>query len=651
MSELKTEFETALTNKLCLKSTDSNPEEEILLNSFKLFDINNKNTCNQDEFIQTMKYLGISGFKESDLINIFKIYNTENNGELNYIELINDLYGPFEPEQTFNPKKNNNNNNINNNIINMNNNDNSIKESLIKKKSQQEIQGNLTKKEYLSENSIKEIIEKIRNKLLPNGIKGISQIIENFRKIDTDNSQGIDYEEFKKASNIFQFNLNENELEKAFIAFDRNNNGIIEYDEFLRTIRGEMNDYRKKIVFNAFRSIDINKNGAVNINYIKNKYNAKNHPDVKSGKKNENEVYNDFIYYFDIAYNYLNGSQGDGYVIFDDFLEYYQNISMFIENDDYFELLVNSEWNINNNKSNYYSYNNNNNYYINKENLLENKYYQNSNLNSIEQTPLKNRIINNNNYNNIYNTYSNNNQNKTNYQYNIKPQNQNFNQNINFHLNNQKKISNNPFKKFRDIIASRGPRGIMSLRRSFMLSDEDNSKLIDFDDFIKYCFEYKIPLTVEEQISIFSQFDNNNEGQINYIEFLNTLIGKMNAFRFQITNQVFNYLDVNNNGYIYLNDMRNLYNVKNHPDVVNGRRSAPEVEAEFLDNIDYHFQLLRTDKLRNGKINFQEFNEYYDIISMSIHSDFLFQNILFGVWGLNGDFFENGNQNNYEDNY
>ena len=651
MSELKTEFETALTNKLCLKSTDSNPEEEILLNSFKLFDINNKNTCNQDEFIQTMKYLGISGFKESDLINIFKIYNTENNGELNYIELINDLYGPFEPEQTFNPKKNNNNTNINNNIINMNNNDNSIKESLIKKKSQQEIQGNLTKKEYLSENSIKEIIEKIRNKLLPNGIKGISQIIENFRKIDTDNSQGIDYEEFKKASNIFQFNLNENELEKAFIAFDRNNNGIIEYDEFLRTIRGEMNDYRKKIVFNAFRSIDINKNGAVNINYIKNQYNAKNHPDVKSGKKNENEVYNDFIYYFDIAYNYLNGSQGDGYVIFDDFLEYYQNISMFIENDDYFELLVNSEWNINNNKSNYYSYNNNNNYYINKENLLENKYYQNSNLNSIEQTPLKNRIINNNNYNNIYNTYSNNNQNKTNYQYNIKPQNQNFNQNINYRLNNQKKISNNPFKKFRDIIASRGPRGIMSLRRSFMLSDEDNSKLIDFDDFIKYCFEYKIPLTVEEQISIFSQFDNNNEGQINYIEFLNTLIGKMNAFRFQIINQVFNYLDVNNNGYIYLNDMRNLYNVKNHPDVINGRRSAPEVEAEFLDNIDYHFQLLRTDKLRNGKISFQEFNEYYDIISMSIHSDFLFQNILFSVWGLNGDFFENGNQNNYEDNY
>ena len=30
MSDLKIEFETALTNKLCLKSTDSISEEEIL---------------------------------------------------------------------------------------------------------------------------------------------------------------------------------------------------------------------------------------------------------------------------------------------------------------------------------------------------------------------------------------------------------------------------------------------------------------------------------------------------------------------------------------------------------------------------------------------------------------------------------------------
>ena len=133
---------------------------------------------------------------------------------------------------------------------------------------------------------------------------------------------------------------------------------------------------------------------------------------------------------------------------------------------------------------------------------------------------------------------------------------------------------------------------------------------------------------------------------INYREFLNVLIGKMNIFRFQIVTQVFNYLDYNNNGFITIDDMRNYYNVNNHPDVINGRRSASEVEAEFLDNINYHFILLRTNKLKNGHITLQDFTEYYDIISMSIHSDILFQNILLGVWNIKFN-----NISNFERNY
>ncbi len=630
MSDLKIEFETALTNKLCLKSTDSISEEEILFKLFKQFDINNKETCNENEFIQTMKQIGISGFKENDLKNLFKLYKKEEDNELNYIEFINTLYGQFNLEQTFNTK---NNNNINKNEImnNIEKNNLEINEMTIQK--EKLIQNNLSKKEYLEDSSIKEIINKIRKKILKRGIRGISSIIENFREIDINNSQSIDFEEFKKASNEFKFDLNENELEKAFFAFDLNNNGIIEYDEFIRVIRGEMNNFRKKIVFNAFKSIDTNNIGAVNIEDIKKKYNCKNHPEVKIRKRSEQQILNEFIHNFEITYNYLNGSDADGIVMFDDFLEYYQNVSMSIDNDDYFEFLVNSEWKDNSNNNNYI-YNNYNNY-IDQSPI--NKYHNDSSLlKTADQTPIRNISINNNNNNNNYNNYNTPPiYNKSNY-HNI--ENYHINQ-INFpHQRNFSNLNNknpsNCFKKFRDIIASRGPRGIMSLRRSFMLSDEDNSNLIDYDEFLKYCFEYKIPLSEEEEISIFSQFDNNNDGHINYIEFLNVLIGKMNIFRFQIVTQVFNYLDYNNNGFITINDMRNYYNVNNHPDVINGRRSSSEVEAEFLDNINYHFILLRTNKLKNGHITLQDFTEYYDIISMSIHSDILFQNILFGVWNL-----------------
>ena len=643
MSDLKIEFETALTNKLCLKSTDSISEEEILFKSFKQFDINNKETCNENEFIQTMKQIGISGFKENDLKNLFNLYKKEENNELNYIEFINSLYGQFNLEQTFNRKINNNINKKE--IMNYTEKNNlEINEMTIQK--EKLIQNNLSKKEYLEDSSIKEIINKIRKIILKRGIRGISSIIENFREIDINNSQSIDFEEFKKASNEFKFDLNENELEKAFFAFDLNNNGLIEYDEFIRVIRGEMNNFRKKIVFNAFKLIDINNIGAVNIEDIKKKYNCKNHPEVKIGKRSEQQILNEFIHNFEIAYNYLNRSDADGIVIFDDFLEYYQNVSMSIDNDDYFEFLVNSEWKDNNNNNNYI-YNNYNNYI---DQSPFNKYNNDSSLlKTADQTPIRNISINNNNNNNNYNTPPM--CNKSNYH---KIENYHINK-INFphqrnfsHLNN-----NNPsncFKKFRDIIASRGPRGIMSLRRAFMLSDEDNSNLIDYDEFLKYCFEYKIPLSEEEELSIFSQFDNNNDGHINYIEFLNVLIGKMNIFRFQIVTQVFNYLDYNNNGFITIDDMRNYYNVNNHPDVINGRRSSSEVEAEFLDNINYHFILLRTNKLKNGYITLQDFTEYYDIISMSIHSDILFQNILFGVWNLKLNNISNFERNNIKKN-
>ena len=33
-----------------------------------------------------------------------------------------------------------------------------------------------------------------------------------------------------------------------------------------------------------------------------------------------------------------------------------------------------------------------------------------------------------------------------------------------------------------------------------MLADDNNSKIIDFDEFLKYCYDYKIPLNDDEKI-------------------------------------------------------------------------------------------------------------------------------------------------------
>jgi len=55
-----------------------------------------------------------------------------------------------------------------------------------------------------------------------------------------------------------------------------------------------MNGARKALVKKAFTKIDRNGNGIVEVDDLKGVYNAKNHPDVKLGKKTEEEVLSDF---------------------------------------------------------------------------------------------------------------------------------------------------------------------------------------------------------------------------------------------------------------------------------------------------------------------------------------------------------------------
>lgn len=65
-----------------------------------------------------------------------------------------------------------------------------------------------------------------------------------------------------------------------FEAFDTNRDGTLNYDEFLMAIRGELNDYRRGLVEKAFRKLDKDGNGYIELDDIKDLYNASKHPDV-----------------------------------------------------------------------------------------------------------------------------------------------------------------------------------------------------------------------------------------------------------------------------------------------------------------------------------------------------------------------------------
>ena len=583
----KKNFEKELKNKLELKSNGYTSDETVLLKAFKYFDLDNTGKCSENEFLKAIMKIGITGFNEKDLSELFKIYDKDNSGYLDYKEFVGILYSnnSIMNERRGNKDENSNiknNNNVNN--YNYENNNNEIIQN---------------EKEDLNEGEI--ILEKIRKKLSARGVRGITSIAKNFRLIDEDNSQTIDYNEFKKASKDFRFDLTENEIQIAFSLFDKNKNGVIDYDEFIRIIRGEMNENRKKIVEEIFNKLDINHLNAIEKEELISKFNAKNHPDVLNGKKTEDEILLEFIETFENTYNYLCGTENDGKVTLEEFMEYYENVSLSIDNDDYFEMLINNTWGFNNENENNFI-NNNNKGWSNK----------NENNDNNLQSNYKRRFGDNNKRNN-------NNINTINEK--------NFVQNE-FYPN-----ENNILDIFRNEIRKKGAKGIIDLAKQFKLFDENKNKTLDYKQFSKAIKDLKIDFNENEIQELFSIFDINNSNTIDYEEFLRQLRGEMNEKRKEIVLKAFDKLDLDKSGKIELSEIKSLYNVKNHKDVLSGKKTEEDLYNEFIETFETHHNLKKGFKdKRESK---EEFLEYYNNISMSIDDDDLFISLISNAWKLN----------------
>jgi hypothetical protein len=93
--------------------------------------------------------------------------------------------------------------------------------------------------------------------------------------------------------------------------------------------------------------------------------------------------------------------------------------------------------------------------------------------------------------------------------------------------------------------------------------------------------------------------------------------------------QAFNKLDTNGDGIIEPDDLINIYDAAQHPDVISGRKSAADVLREFLDTFDI-------GGIVDGKVTQQEFENYYNNLSALIDDDNYFELMMRSSWRISG---------------
>ena len=532
MARNREKFEKELVLKLQQKSTAHISEETILMRSFKYFDLDNSGFVSFEEWVRAIEKIGVVLPDGINLREIFIAYDSDASGELDYREFIAGVFGE---------------------------NSNAGKFLAPQKASSPAIQ-----QQGL------QALEKLRDRLLSRGARGIIGLAKQFHIMDDNDSKTIDFQEFSKVIKDFRVDLNEQEKQAVFNLIDRNRSGEIDYDELLRAVRGPMNGFRKALVAKAFDKLDADGSGIIDINDIRRLYNAKAHPNVRTGRVTEDEVLGEFLETFETHHNICGGN--DRRVTREEFEEYYNNVSASIDNDSYFELMMNNTWKLTEAPA----------------------YTRNKAWASAEDRPPSRAPPSSAPRPSVRN-------------------------------------SGSSFEVFREKLASRGTRGIIGIQRQFKIMDDDGSKTLSFAEFKKGCRDFRVDVSEQDLQEIFRALDRDRSGFIDYDELIRGLKGPLNSFRRSLVQQAWRKLDRDHSGVVDIEDLRGVYNASNHPDVRSGKKTEDEVLGEFLETFETHHNICGGNDRR---VTREEFEEYYNNVSASIDNDSYFELMMNNTWKL-----------------
>ena len=741
--ELKGIFEYELKRKLAQRSRSPIEELRKLISALKFYDFSNSMVLDKDQFIRGVLRTGLCGFNISDLAKVFDLYDPNKTGYINYLNFSRYLYGKeelipiagnkeiddtnvksdidkskfvppglYERNIDLNDIENNsdikinktNLNEINNNNIDLQNKPKRVNYHMTKSQSQimpqtkkdfqiekeqpkEKENNDINQQETKNINYFKNLVNILRSKINTNNGITYYSFAHHLKSNEDKSTKTTSLETLISTLELLQININTDDVINFFACLDYEQTGKVLTEEILRIILGEISENRKIAIITKFSEMDKDKTGYLPIKFLKNVFNAKFHPDCFLKQKPENEVFDEFMFTFEV-FCFLKNISPEKNISYRDFVEYYTPISSSIQDDNYFNDILLGSWNIDEEKhnkkiTNEINMNNPNANQLNNEISNNNMIIQNNQNNNIQieqrnnfqisqnQNPNANQIFKNSyytppfspdkklgkiRYNPITNEFTTSpkyQQRNINLNPNIDTINNNAFYNIKNNNNNVNTINTQELpsiKKLRNLLANRGMKSIFIIQRMLYIYDKNQSGEIPFEKLCDIFEIYNINIAREEIFEFFEFLDKEHKGLIKYNDLIMILINNVNENRIILIQNLFDKIRKGKE-YILLNDIKKYFNPDKYPDVLEQKKTSDEIAFDFIDSLEIFKEYninLKNESIINGIMTYNDFENYFKEISLSINDDKIFDYIINFCWEVDDRLNNYGNKNGYQ---
>jgi len=165
--------------------------------------------------------------------------------------------------------------------------------------------------------------------------------MKHLHALDKKGTTRLSRADFKRGLQEGGVAVNDKDQEALFTYFDATADNTVSIDDFAQAFRKPLNDHRRHIVEAAYTALDQHGKRVVDVEVVKEMYDAFKNPEVVGGKKTADQAYREFLEHFNICGG--GGGMGNNVVTLEDFITYYEDLGVSVESDEYFELVSDKE--------------------------------------------------------------------------------------------------------------------------------------------------------------------------------------------------------------------------------------------------------------------------------------------------------------------